>query len=587
MERLEGLPAGELALMVKFCQKSGFSGPQGNAWKDFVQALPAAQKQQDPARHPREQLLQFLGGVVSEAKQAKQLKRYAKWRAAVREELTAARQEQASSSGRGQEEAGDGQPAGKKPKTAKGKQQQKQQQQKQKEQQQEQEQPAAGGAAGAPAWRLVARTRAHPKFDRAYAFPSYEKGWLRTSRLRPRGAGGAAAPLPARPRLLALDCEMCETDRSRNALLSLAVVDENGDVVMRELVKPKGKILDLRTAITGIGPADLEGVTLRPRDAARRLAALLGPDTVLVGHSLSADLAALQIDHQPVIDTALLFSYKGLANATPSLVHLAKQLLGQELRSGGPAPGADGDGAGDNDGSGSGAAAAAGDGPAGGEAAGAGVHDSREDAAAAMDLVLFEMAKEAVGEATGAIEPPAVKVARDDLCKLLVHQLPASLASPQLAVTHAFGRAGAPPPAAVEAGSGPGQLLLVFANPAVANEAFAALPAQAGTDSVGRQQKQLELAGGVKVRVRKMAAHAGALFGRDARQDRGKAAANKAKRKQGAGSGGGRKRQREDGGGGGGAGGGGADGGGGEGGEGGHAEKRAARARRFREGLAK
>jgi DNA polymerase III epsilon subunit-like protein len=63
----------------------------------------------------------------------------------------------------------------------------------------------------------------------------------------------------------------------------------------QELVKPEGKVVDLRTAITGITKDDLTGVTARRSDAAARLAAMLGPDTILVGHSLSADLAALKV----------------------------------------------------------------------------------------------------------------------------------------------------------------------------------------------------------------------------------------------------------------------------------------------------
>jgi hypothetical protein len=224
---------------------------------------------------------------------------------------------------------------------------------------------------------------------------------------------------------------------------------------------------------------------------------------------------------------------RGLSQATPSLVHLAQQLLGQTLRTG-DAQGGSGDEAeqapgrkrrakgeegaaakkkAKKDGGGGsssvGGAAAGGATNSGGGAAaggatnvGGGVHDSREDAAAAMDLVAFEMAREAAGAPTGPLEPPAIKVPKSELSKLLVHKLPASLGpTPHLAVTHAFGRAGAPPPLGVEPGSGPGQLLLAFKNAAVANDAFCALPGVAGADSVGRPQKPLELAGGVKVGV--------------------------------------------------------------------------------------
>jgi hypothetical protein len=50
------------------------------------QALPAAQRHQDPARHTRGSLLAFVGGVAAGGGEAtaKQLARYAKWRAAVR-----------------------------------------------------------------------------------------------------------------------------------------------------------------------------------------------------------------------------------------------------------------------------------------------------------------------------------------------------------------------------------------------------------------------------------------------------------------------------------------------------------------------
>ncbi|KIZ03702.1 Small RNA degrading nuclease 1 [Monoraphidium neglectum] len=511
---LKASDAAALADCVKHTQQAGLKGPGGQEWKAFVQALPAAQRHQDPSRHEKKQLLAFLSGVAAEPEQARQLKRYVKWRAAVQEEAAAAR-------------AGTGGAA------------------------EQQGEPAAAalsgdGRASSAAWRLVARTRAHPKFQRCYSFPSWEKGWIRTSRLRPDGAEAAAAPL-----LLGLDCEMCATSKSSNALLSLAVVDQSGAVLLRELVKPEGKVVDLRTAITGITKDDLTGVTARRSDAAARLAAMLGPDTILVGHSLSADLAALKLDHQPVIDTALLYSYKGLSQATPSLVHLAQQLLGRKLRAGNSGDGDDGgDGDGRQDGGGRSSGGAASrkrqhaegggtpaDAAAAVAAAGEGVHDSREDAAAAMALVAHEMAKEAAGEATAPLDPPAVKAPKSDLVKLLVHSIPASLASPQLPIIHALGKAGAPPPAAVEAGSGPGQLLLVFSNAAVAEAAFSALPGPRGADSVGRPQKELQLAGGFRVRVRKMACHAGAAFGKDAPKDRGQPKTRKRKLKKRAGGG--------------------------------------------------
>jgi hypothetical protein len=65
-------------------------GQRGSRWSptdsyNAPQALPAAQRHQDPSRHEKKQLLAFLSGVAAEPEQARQLKRYVKWRAAVQE----------------------------------------------------------------------------------------------------------------------------------------------------------------------------------------------------------------------------------------------------------------------------------------------------------------------------------------------------------------------------------------------------------------------------------------------------------------------------------------------------------------------
>jgi RNA exonuclease 1 len=76
------------------------------------------------------------------------------------------------------------------------------------------------------------------------------------------------------------------------------------------LVLPGTPVLDFRTDLTGITAADLQGVTLTRKAAAKRLAKLLTPNTVLVGHGLHHDLQALQLDHPYVIDTSMIFQFK-------------------------------------------------------------------------------------------------------------------------------------------------------------------------------------------------------------------------------------------------------------------------------------
>eukprot|EP00983_Pelagomonas_calceolata_P130166 1161665-Pelagomonas_calceolata.AAC.3 len=65
------------------------------------------------------------------------------------------------------------------------------------------------------------------------------------------------------PRLLAMDCEMCETDREHAALVGLCVSDEKGEVLYKALVRPRGTIVNLRTELTGITTEDLETVLNR------------------------------------------------------------------------------------------------------------------------------------------------------------------------------------------------------------------------------------------------------------------------------------------------------------------------------------
>lgn len=62
--------------------------------------------------------------------------------------------------------------------------------------------------------------------------------------------------------------------------------------------------------VAGITHADLESVTETAHDAQRAVRKALAGGVVLVGHALHHDLKALKIEHQPVIDTSLIFQYR-------------------------------------------------------------------------------------------------------------------------------------------------------------------------------------------------------------------------------------------------------------------------------------
>ncbi|GIL80815.1 hypothetical protein Vretimale_9413 [Volvox reticuliferus] len=328
-------------------------------------------------------------------------------------------------------------------------------------------------------WSLIHRTRAHPKYGTHYGnLPSYSAGWTRVKRSHLSAA--------VRPRLLALDCEMCATEEDESALLGVCVVDEFGEVLYREIVRPEGRIKDLRTALTGVTSAALVNIKVTAKDAQRAVCKLLegdgsnGRPVVLVGHALHHDLTALRLDHQPVIDTSLIFSYRNLPSCIPGLKDLARAVLGAEMR----------------------------------KRAG-GTHDSMEDAAVAMRLVIRELQ---MAVPSLPLEPPQVKVPATELVKLMAHALPEGMGpvEAEQALRAALAAAGAPTFERLEVvPDNAKQVLLVFAKPSVANESFKKLPGKPQKDSLGRYFKEVALGSGKRpsCKVRKMACHNGMAFG--------------------------------------------------------------------------
>lgn len=113
--------------------------------------------------------------------------------------------------------------------------------------------------------------------------------------------------------VIALDCEMVNIRRTASELARLSAIDFlTGEILIDTLVQPCHTVTDWRTEWSGITAQAIDaavasGTALKGSTAARKeLFKYMDSTTILVGHAVHHDLAALGILHNRTVDSALL-----------------------------------------------------------------------------------------------------------------------------------------------------------------------------------------------------------------------------------------------------------------------------------------
>jgi DNA polymerase III epsilon subunit-like protein len=154
-------------------------------------------------------------------------------------------------------------------------------------------------------------------------------------------------PMNVKRSAVALDCEMVGVGDNKNSEIArISAIDYlTGEILIDTLVEPLQRVTDWRTKYSGITKATMtaavtQGRILKGWPGARvSLFNHIDANTVIVGHALNHDLIALGIQHQRVVDSAILTSGAVGSNIKRrwGLKDLCNQLLGIEIQNQGKA----------------------------------------------------------------------------------------------------------------------------------------------------------------------------------------------------------------------------------------------------------
>ncbi|BFY99577.1 hypothetical protein BsWGS_02618 [Bradybaena similaris] len=106
-----------------------------------------------------------------------------------------------------------------------------------------------------------------------------------------------------------LDCEMVYT-KAGIELARVTVVGDDCSVKYESFVRPDAEIIDYNTRFSGITERDMQGVVTTLRGVQAVMLSMFCDKTILIGHSLESDLQALKLIHSTVVDTAIVFPHR-------------------------------------------------------------------------------------------------------------------------------------------------------------------------------------------------------------------------------------------------------------------------------------
>ncbi|KAL2177572.1 ribonuclease H-like domain-containing protein [Thermothelomyces heterothallicus CBS 202.75] len=136
---------------------------------------------------------------------------------------------------------------------------------------------------------------------------------------------------------IAIDCEMVGVGDGgyEDALARVSVVDFHGKQVYDSYVKPRQRVVDWRTHVSGVAPKHMANA--RTFDEVQAQIAELLKGRIVVGHDVKHDLRVLELDHpgKMIRDTAKFSGFRKYGNGgKPALRVLARELLGVEIQAG-------------------------------------------------------------------------------------------------------------------------------------------------------------------------------------------------------------------------------------------------------------